>query len=146
MIYKLYLFIFLFFLIQGFNYAQQPKLEGIITDGISNPLPYANVIAKPKDLSKNLQFAITDNEGYYKLNLEKGDTLTISISYLGYKPINYEFIALKNTKKDFVLQQSAEQLDEVIIEMPVTVRGDTTTYRTETFINGTERKLKNILK
>ena len=90
-------------------------------------MPYANVIAKPKDVSKNLQFAITDNEGYYKLLLEKGDTITISISYLGYKPIEYQFIALKTTKKDFVLQQSSEQLDEVVIEMPVTVRGDTTT-------------------
>lgn len=109
-------------------------------------MPYANVIAKPKDVSKNLQFSITDNEGYYKLFLSKGDTITISISYLGYKPIDYEFIALKAAKKDFVFQQSSEQLDEVIIEMPVTVRGDTTTYKTNKFIDGSERKLKNVLK
>ena len=109
-------------------------------------MPYANVIAKPKDVSKNLQFAITDNEGYYKLLLQKGDSITISISYLGYKPIDYEFVALKSIKKDFVLQQSSEQLDEVVIEMPVTVRGDTTTYKTSKFIDGSERKLKNVLK
>ncbi|WP_166386207.1 MULTISPECIES: hypothetical protein [unclassified Polaribacter] len=40
-------------------------------------MSYANVIAKPKDVSKNLQFAITDNEGYYKLLLKKGDFATI---------------------------------------------------------------------
>jgi hypothetical protein len=126
--------------------AQKKTLTGSVKDNLENPLPYANVIAKPKDVSKNLQFAITDNEGYYKLVLEKGDTITISISYLGYKPINYQFVALESTKKDFVLQQSAEQLDEIIIEMPVTVRGDTTAYKTDTFIDGTERKLKNVLK
>jgi hypothetical protein len=127
-------------------FAQKVALSGSVKDSLQNPLSYANVIAKPKDVSKNLQFAITDNEGYYKLLLEQGDTITISISYLGYKPIEYQFIALKAATKNFMLQQSSEQLDEVIIEMPVTVRGDTTIYKTSKFINGTERKLKNVLK
>tara|TARA_B110000046_G_scaffold182601_1_gene216951 strand:- start:685 stop:3333 length:2649 start_codon:yes stop_codon:yes gene_type:complete len=127
-------------------FSQKVTLTGFVKDSLQNPMPYANVIAKPKDVSKNLQFSITDNEGYYKLLLEKGDTITISISYLGYKPIDYQFISLKNTKKDFTLLQSSEQLDEVIIEMPVTVRGDTTTYKTSKFIDGSERKLKNVLK
>lgn len=127
-------------------YSQKVTLSGTVKDSLQNSMPYANVIAKPKDVSKNLQFAITDNEGYYKLLLQKGDSITISISYLGYKPIDYEFVALKSIKKDFVLQQSSEQLDEVVIEMPVTVRGDTTTYKTSKFIDGSERKLKNVLK
>jgi hypothetical protein len=132
--------------ISCFSYSQKVTLTGFVKDSLQNPMPYANVIAKPKDVSKNLQFAITDNEGYYKLLLAQGDTITISISYLGYKPTDYQLIALKNTKKDFTLQQSSEQLDEVIIEMPVTVRGDTTTYKTAKFIDGSERKLKNVLK
>ncbi|APZ45815.1 hypothetical protein BW723_05670 [Polaribacter reichenbachii] len=132
--------------ISCFSYSQKVTLTGFVKDSLQNPLPYANVISKPKDVSKNLQFAITDNEGYYKLILQKGDTITISISYLGYKPLDYEFVALKDTKKDFILQQASEQLDEVIIEMPVTVRGDTTTYKTSKFIDGSERKLKNVLK
>jgi hypothetical protein len=139
------LFIFLF-AISTIIFSQKVTLTGFVKDILQNPMPYANVIAKPKDVSKNLQFAITDNEGYYKLLLEKGDTITISLSYLGYKPIDYQFISLKNTKRDFVLQQSSEQLDEVIIEMPVTVRGDTTAYKTAKFIDGSERKLKNVLK
>jgi len=139
------LFIFLF-AISTIIFSQKVTLTGFVKDSLQNPMPYANVIAKPKDVSKNLQFAITDNEGYYKLLLEKGDTITISLSYLGYKPIDYQFISLKNIKRDFVLQQSSEQLDEVIIEMPVTVRGDTTTYKTAKFIDGSERKLKNVLK
>ena len=132
--------------ISCFSYSQKVTLTGFVKDSLQNPLPYANVISKPKDVSKNLQFAISDNEGYYKLILEQGDSITISISYLGYKPINYDFIALKNTKKDFTLEQSSEQLEEVVIEMPVTVRGDTTIYKTSKFIDGSERKLKNVLK
>ncbi|WP_397444698.1 carboxypeptidase-like regulatory domain-containing protein [Polaribacter sp. R77954] len=140
------LLILLILVISSYCNAQKVTLSGTVKDSLQNPMPYANVIAKPKDVSKNLQFAITDNEGYYKLLLEKGDTITISISYLGYKPIDFEFVAQKSIKKNFVLQQSSEQLDEVVIEMPVTVRGDTTTYKTSKFIDGSERKLKNVLK
>jgi hypothetical protein len=140
------LLIVLILTISSFSFSQNITFSGTVKDSLQNPLPYANVIAKPKDVSKNLQFAITDNEGYYKLILQKGDTITISISYLGYKPLDYQFIALKSNRKDFILQQSSEQLDEVVIEMPVTVRGDTTTYKTSKFIDGSERKLKNVLK
>ena len=68
--------------ISCFSYSQKVTLTGFVKDSLQNPLPYANVISKPKDVSKNLQFAISDNEGYYKLILEQGDSITISISYL----------------------------------------------------------------
>jgi hypothetical protein len=141
--------IFLFFLFSIFFaiqaiFSQEITLKGKIKDSLQNPLTYANVIAKPKDVSKNMQFAITDNEGYYKLLFKKGDIITISISYLGYKPVDYQFIAAEDATKDFILIQSEEQLDEIVIEMPVTVRGDTTTYKTDKFIDGSERKLKII--
>ncbi|QTD36275.1 carboxypeptidase-like regulatory domain-containing protein [Polaribacter batillariae] len=142
---KLLKFIF-YFLITLKISSQEITLSGFVKDSLQNPLPYANVLAKPKDVSKNLKFAITDEEGYYKLKLKKGDTLTVNISYIGYITNNFEFIASKNTKKDFILQQSSEQLDEIIIEMPVMIKGDTTTYKTEKFVDGSERKLKNVLK
>lgn len=69
--------------ISYFSYSQKVTLTGFVKDSLQNPLPYANVISKPKDVSKNLQFAISDNEGYYKLILAQGDSISISISYLG---------------------------------------------------------------
>lgn len=126
--------------------AQKVVLKGTVKDSLTNALSYANVIAKPKDVSKNLQFAITDEEGYYRLLFSKGDTVTVSISYLGFKKKEYLFTANENTTKNFVLEASEEQLDEIVIEMPVTVKGDTTTFKTEKFITGEERKLKNVLK
>ena len=56
-------------------FSQKVTLSGSVKDSLQTPMPYANVIAKPKDVSKNLQFAITDNEGYYKLLLAQGDTI-----------------------------------------------------------------------
>ena len=129
-------FILLVSIISTSVFSQNTVLSGVIKDSLQNSLPYANVIAKPKDPSKNLQYAITDDEGYYKLLFTKGDTLSINISYIGFKSINYQFIAIENTKKDFILQESSEQLTEVVIEMPITIKGDTTIYKTDKFVDG----------
>jgi hypothetical protein len=64
---KIKLLIILFLAISSFSFSQKTTLSGTVKDSLQTPLPYANVIAKPKDVSKNLQFAITDNEVYYKL-------------------------------------------------------------------------------
>ncbi|WP_397444700.1 hypothetical protein [Polaribacter sp. R77954] len=61
----------LVFAISSFSYSQKVTLTGFVKDSLQNPLPYANVIAKPKDVSKNLQLSIIDNESYYKSSLQK---------------------------------------------------------------------------
>lgn len=125
--------------------GQQIVLKGTVKDSLQNPLSYANVIAKPKDKTKNLQFFATDDNGFYRLIFQKGDSVTISISYLGYQSINYNFVALNSTTKNFIMSPSTEKLDEVVIEMPIVVKGDTTIYNTGKFVTGEERKLKNVL-
>jgi len=126
--------------------GQTITLKGKVKDSLQTPLAYANVIAKPKDVTKNLKFAITDDAGLYRLELTKGSQYTISISYMGYDPVSNQFIATRTTTKNFVLTESKNQLEEVVIEMPVVVKQDTVIYNTKHFVNGTERKLKNVLK
>ena len=46
--------------------------------------------------------------------------------------------------KDFVLRSDIA-LDEVIVKMPVVVRGDTLIYDADSFKNGSERKLEDII-
>jgi hypothetical protein len=86
-----------------YSNAQIITLKGSVKDSLQNPLSYANVIAKPADLTKNLQFAITDDAGLYKLELTKNDTYTISVSYMGFKTANFELIASENALKNIVL-------------------------------------------
>ncbi|SFS51797.1 carboxypeptidase-like regulatory domain-containing protein [Lutibacter maritimus] len=126
--------------------SQTITLKGSVKDSLQNPLSYANVIAKPADLTKNLQFAITDDAGLYKLELNKGEKFVISVSYMGYKTANFELVASENALKNIILKEDSNQLQEVIIELPVTVKEDTITYNTSKFVTGEERKLKNVLK
>ena len=129
-----------------FTNAQTITLKGSVKDSLQNPLSYANVIAKPADVTKNLQFAISDNDGLYKLELTKNEAYTISVSYMGYKTTSFKFKATENTQQHIVLKDAPNQLQEVVIEMPVTVKEDTITYNTNKFVTGEERKLKNVLK
>ena len=126
--------------------SQTITLKGSVKDSLQKPLTFANVIAKPLDKTKNLKFAITDNDGLYRLELIKNEQYIISISYMGFEPINHQFKAAKTSTKNFILKEAKNQLDEVIIEMPVVVKKDTTIYNTKSFVDGTERKLKNVLK
>lgn len=127
-------------------YSQTITLKGSVKDSLQNPLAYTNVIAKPMDAAKNLKFAITDDDGYYKLELTKGGSYTLSVSYLGYKTVNFNFVATENSQKNLILKDAPNQLKEVVIDMPVTVKEDTITYNTDKFVTGDERKLKNVLK
>ncbi len=135
----------LFFLV-SISFSQI-KLEGVVKDSLNMPLYLANVIAINKETSVLESYGITDEKGKYKLSLDKNATYKIQISYIGMKTFE-EAISTKgdDLKKDFILL-SDNTLDEVEItyEMPVTVKGDTLIYNADSFKNGTERKLEDVL-
>jgi len=51
--------LFLFFGISTITFSQKITLTGTVKDSLQNPLSYANVLAKPKEVSKNSQFIKT---------------------------------------------------------------------------------------
>ncbi|GEQ85492.1 TonB-dependent receptor [Patiriisocius marinistellae] len=131
--------------------AQSIKLRGTIKDSIGNPLELANVIATVQDSGEIESYAITNYEGRYQLDLPKGNTYLLRASFLGYE--NAEKILTvsedaENQTYEFTLNQQAAALDDVelIYEMPVTVKGDTIIYNADSFTNGEERKLGDVMK
>lgn len=142
-----YYILLVLLLIAGVTFAQV-RIEGVVKDSIGTPLELANVIAINQATQKLDSYGITNDEGRYKLSLEKNTSYTIQVSYVGMKTAQ----AAIETKdqpilKDFVLQ-SDNALDavELVYEMPVTVKGDTIVYNADSFRSGTERKLGDVLK
>ncbi len=127
------------------SFSQTYTLKGFVKDSLQNPLPYTNVVAEPITNSNNLKFGITDEKGRYKIELKEGN-YTIKVSYLGFKNQTLELLIESDTIKNFILKEQTNNLDEIIIEIPVIVKQDTIIYNTDKFVNGKERKLKNILK
>ena len=126
----------------------QIKLEGVVKDSIGAPLELANVIAI-NEATKTLEsYAITNDQGRFKLALTKNTTYKIQVSYIGMKTFE-ETVSTKETDidKNFTLKED-NSLDEITLtyEMPVTIKGDTIIYNADSFKNGSERKLEDVLK
>jgi len=79
------------------------------------------------------------------LNLKNNSNYKIQVSYIGLRTINENLDTKEvNILKDFVLRSDIA-LDEVIVKMPIVVRGDTLIYDADSFKNGSERKLEDII-
>ncbi len=132
--------------LSNITYAQI-KLQGVVKDSIGNPLELANVIAINQKTQALESYGITNEAGRYKLDLAKNTTYSLQISYIGMKAFK-ETISTKeiDIAKDVTLvADNALDAVELTYEMPVTVKGDTLIYNADSFKNGTERKLEDVL-
>ncbi|WP_250434954.1 carboxypeptidase regulatory-like domain-containing protein [Hanstruepera flava] len=135
-------------LLIGISTYGQIKIEGVVKDSIGNPLELANVIAINQETNKLDSYGITNDQGRYKLSLEKNTSYKVQVSYIGMKTAEVTVETKEESvTRDFVLEND-NTLDEVelIYEMPVTVKGDTLIYNADSFNTGTERKLEDVLK
>ncbi|WOC39523.1 carboxypeptidase-like regulatory domain-containing protein [Polaribacter sp. HL-MS24] len=126
----------------------QIKLTGVVKDSIGNPLEMANIIALDTVAKRIASYGFSDKQGNYKLDLNSNTTYNIKISYVGFKDLS-EFVktTASNISKNYTLYED-NMLDgiNIVSKMPVTIQGDTIIYNADSFTNGTERKLEDILK
>ena len=96
----------------SFNSWGQQKftLSGSISESSSNETLIGVTVAIPE-----LNTGVTTNEyGFYSITLPEG-TYTVLISYLGFEDIIQEITLTENRRIDFLLEEEAEQLDEVVV-------------------------------
>jgi len=86
-------------------------ISGTLTDNESNETLIGVNIIVP-DLQTG---TVTNEYGFYSLTLPSG-TYKIQISYLGFKTITETIVLNKDLSKNYKLSESAESLDEVVIE------------------------------
>ncbi|WP_367889167.1 carboxypeptidase regulatory-like domain-containing protein [Polaribacter filamentus] len=126
----------------------QLKLSGVVKDSIGEPLEMANVLAINKVTKKMASYGFTDAKGNYKLELGVNATFDVKISYVGMKSADF----VLETKSEDIVKNIILKYDNsldginIVSKMPVTVRGDTIIYNADSFQNGTERKLEDVLK
>lgn len=140
-----FLFVVLMFLISQIAFPQN-TLTGIVTDSLQKPLVYANVMAKPLDSLEEIEFSITDESGRYQLEL-KSIPYIITANSMGYQAYSFE-VDLNGEERirNITLKVQAEQLTEVVVEIPILVKKDTIVYNVDRLTTGDERKLKDVLK
>ncbi len=135
-------------LLCSFNITfSQIKFEGVVKDSIGTPLELANVIVIIQETSALKSYAFTDEKGYFFFELDINTTYKFQVSYIGMKGSEESIsTAESDIRKDFTLKPDIA-LDEVELtyEIPVTIKGDTIEYNADSFKNGSERKLEDVL-
>lgn len=129
--------------------AQKVSFEGEVRDSLNNRIEYANIMAVDTVKNTIAAFAVSNREGLFKLTLEKDKPYFLKISYVGFKPFQ-ALIKGQDTGRAPLLVKLNPDLKmvqgvEVVSEMPVLISGDTITYKTDVFTDGSERKLEDVL-
>ena len=126
----------------------QVKLTGIVKDSIGEPLEMANVIAIDNVTKAIASYGFSDSKGFFRLDLKNNTSYNVKISYIGFKEISTTInTTTVDVVKNFTMTED-NMLDgiNIVTKMPVTISGDTISYNADSFKNGTERKLEDVLK
>lgn len=130
------------------GYAQNVKFEGTIKDTTGVPLEMANIMAINQETKAMDSYAITNDAGRFQLVLKANTSYTIKASYIGFNAFE-ETVKTGTTaiSRAIALREGIDlQGVQIVKEMPVTIKGDTIVYNADSFKNGTERKLEDVLK
>ena len=139
----------LFLVLSAISYSQNIRFEGIIQDNNKAPLEMANVMAMNQGTKAMDAYAITNEKGKFILNLNANATYIIKLSYLGMQSKEISITTqTQNITQSITMESGGIDLEgvEIVREMPVSIKGDTIVYNSDSFTNGTERKLEDILK
>ncbi len=93
-------------------------INGRVVDDKGEPIPFAVVMALHEPSGSTYGTSTSDNGTYVLTGLRVGGPYTVSLSFLGYTPVNYTDIDLKLGESfvlNGVLRESATELEAVII-------------------------------
>lgn len=131
---KVFLFLFLFVCV--LTYAQKLTLSGKVTNQSNEVLPGVTL-----RVLENNKGTVTDFEGNYQLNLEKGN-YTVQANYIGYETVTQKVYLNNNNKSvQFILNTSSTVLEEVLVSA---VRANTDIPVTFTNISKEELEKRNL--
>ena len=135
------------FMVTMFTSAQV-KLTGIVKDSIGEPLEMANILAINKVTKKMASYGFSDAKGRFKLDLERNGTFNVKISYVGMKSVDFTVETKSSDIEKNITLDYDDSLEgiNIVSKMPVTIKGDTIVYNADSFKNGSERKLEDVLK
>jgi hypothetical protein len=128
--------------------SQNIRFEGTVKDTTGVALEMANVMAINNTTKAMDAYAITNDAGKYQLNLNANTRYTLKVSYIGYNSQEKQITTTDKTMNYNIVLKEGSMLKEVelVYVMPVSISGDTIIYNSDSFTNGTERKLEDVLK
>lgn len=139
------LILLLLFFSNSFLYSQ--NITGEVKDRNGAGIENASILVwNSTQKEKLLGYYYTDSKGIFTIPFNSKNNIFIEISCINYGTFTEEIS--NSAKINVVLEKKEIILDEVIIksEKPIRVKNDSTFYDPSKFLNGTERKVEDLLK
>lgn len=141
----------IFFLCFSFCISfSQNLINGEVKDKNNQSIISANLILNDKN-GKIILYTYTDELGKYVLKTEKTGQFVLIASSMGFEQKSFDFlIENKNEIKtiDFILSPKITELKEIIItsKKPITIKNDTIIFNADSFKQGNEQVVEDLLK
>lgn len=129
--------------------AAFPQIVGKVTDKQQRPVPYTTVLIYAGEITGGSPkaYAITDNDGKFRMNVEVTKGNWVVVRCVGFKELRQELDPAKHSYA-FVLEEDVKSLTEVKVKgkfFGVSVDGDTVKFNTDYFKDGTEETAGEVL-
>lgn len=142
-----------YFLFLCFSFCisfSQNLIKGEVKDKNNQSIISANLILNDKN-GKIILYTYTDELGKYVLKTEKTGQFVLIASSMGFEQKSFDFlIENKNEIKtiDFILSPKITELKEIIItsKKPITIKNDTIIFNADSFKQGNEQVVEDLLK
>ena len=129
----------------------QTIIRGQITDAKDSiSLSYVSVVIYKYQSNKILDYAQTDDKGYYSVEIPSQPiVVTLKTSRLGYHPFEQDIVIGADSAQiidvSFALEAKVDELQEVIIKGPIIVKEDTIIYDVEHWTDARDQTLAEVL-
>ena len=103
-------FIKVIILLIGISSYSQTTVKGVVTDEKNNPLPQVNIVVVGSNVSTT-----TDSDGKFSVVTNLKGVQKIKVTYLGYLSQTKNLNVSENSTLNFVMKESSETLNEVVM-------------------------------
>ncbi len=136
-------YIFLAFSFQVFS--QKVNIKGFIYNSKKTPLEGAIVLIRNSSTKSILQYTVTNDKGFFDIfiDIEKSSFI-IEITHINYQKLTQSISELDRIL-EFTLQESVNNLKEIIIKSPLLKRRDTLKYLLSKYSKDQNLSLSKVL-
>ena len=142
--------IFYVLLLLTFKNYSQTKITGLVKNDKNETIISAGVILKDIN-NKIVTYTYSDENGNYLLLTDRKGTFILYVNSMGFEQESIQFIIQNEDKEknfDFILTPKITELKEVIVESlrPVTKKNDTIVFKADSFKQGNEQVIEDLLR
>jgi len=130
----------------------QHIIQGSVTDSLSKPIPFVQVLLYDSTQTGIYGFTQADSLGRYELVVEKNGKYNLTFNILSHKSKTIPIDLFENTADSLliinvILPSRSYKLEEVVVETErsITVRGDTIAMKVDDFRRGDEEVVEDVL-